>query len=268
MPRFEVTSVKLAGGCGDEGGRGGGRTRNWSPGRLDLNCVTVMDLIRTAYVQFAGGKRNPQGRQVPIEGGPSWINSATYRIDAKAEGAPGIDMMSGPMMQGLLEDRFRLKISRKTRMEPVYALTVAKGGPKLEAAHPGGCITVDHDHPPPLPRPGQPLPRLCGGFFGNSIYGTTMESFCFQLSAMADHNVIDKTGLNGLFDIHFEISAADLYDDLNAADQSGTGDAPPSGASFFNAIRSSMPKLGLKLSLAKGPEDFFIVTHVERPSAN
>ena len=45
------------------------------------------------------------GKEVPIEGGPGWINSIGYTIKAKAEGSPGLEMMSGPMMQALLEGR-------------------------------------------------------------------------------------------------------------------------------------------------------------------
>ena len=52
-------------------------------------------------------------------------------------------MMSGPMMQKLLEDRFKLRIHRETREVPVYALTVAKSGPKLPPFQEGSCTPID-----------------------------------------------------------------------------------------------------------------------------
>jgi uncharacterized protein (TIGR03435 family) len=67
---------------------------------------------------------------VPIEGGPAWADSELYTIVAKAEGTPSMAQMSGPMMQALPEDRSRLKIHRRATEIPVYALSVAKGGPR------------------------------------------------------------------------------------------------------------------------------------------
>src|ERR1700677_4019842 len=117
QPKFEVASVKRSNGCQDGGGRGGdgGGGGSWSPGRLSLECRSLMNLVQIAYVEFADGKRRSPDRGVPIEGGPSWINSDRYDIDAKADDAPGREMMSGPMMQALLEDRFKLKMRREIR---------------------------------------------------------------------------------------------------------------------------------------------------------
>ena len=92
-PKFEAVSVKP---CKSEGGRGGGGG-GASPGRLRETCVTLMSLIRQAYVQYANGRQNLLA-SAPIEGGPAWINSETYEIDAMAEGAAGFAMMRGPML--------------------------------------------------------------------------------------------------------------------------------------------------------------------------
>src|SRR5580658_7456592 len=94
MPKFEVASVKP---CKEvPAGRGGGRDP--SPGRLHVNCETVKDLIRDAYDLLANGEMwrgmiTRNSRTVPIEGGPSWINSDRYYIDAKAEGPQTQEMM-------------------------------------------------------------------------------------------------------------------------------------------------------------------------------
>src|SRR5579862_614480 len=105
---------------------------NASPGRIISSCHTLNALIGIAYVMFADGTRmGPSSRQsVPIEGGPSWIHSDRWEIQATAEGQPSREMMFGPMLQKLLEDRFALKLHRETRQVPIYALKVAKGGLK------------------------------------------------------------------------------------------------------------------------------------------
>jgi uncharacterized protein (TIGR03435 family) len=125
--KFEVASIRpCKADAVPEGGRKGGR-ESLSPGRLTLECHTVKSLIQMAYVLFANGSVHPR-TVVPMEGGPAWINSERYTIDAKAEGTPSHGMMHGPMLQALLEERLNLKVHRETREIPVYVLTVAKGG--------------------------------------------------------------------------------------------------------------------------------------------
>ena len=77
---------------------------------------------------------------IPIEGGPDWIHSETFEIDAKSDGHPSIQMMLGPMMQAILQDRFKLRIHRETRQGPVYELALGKGSPKLKPLQDGSCI--------------------------------------------------------------------------------------------------------------------------------
>lgn len=60
-------------------------------------------------------------------------------------------MMNGPMLQALLENRFRLKIHRETKEVPVYTLTVSKAGPPLQPFQ-GSCIPWDYDNPPAIRR--------------------------------------------------------------------------------------------------------------------
>jgi uncharacterized protein (TIGR03435 family) len=232
-----------------------------------------------AYIQFADGKRPVPGRRVPIAGGPSWINSDRYDIDAKAESAPGQAVMSGPMMQALLEDRFKLKVHRETRETPVYALTADKSGPKLHEAQPGKCILVDRDHPPPRPLPAKPL-VTCGMFNRSSgdgatdVYGTTMESLCRNFSALLDQDVVDKTGIAGLFDIHLELYPTDIHargpvDPVaGTSDPSATAVDPAGGILDLTALQQAIQKLGLKLIPTKGTGESLVVDRVERPSEN
>ena len=114
--------------------------RAQSPGRINIKCAHLRDVIQQAY-----GRRSFNILRDQVAGGPGWIDSDFYDIVAKADGEASMAQMTGPMMQALLEDRFRLKIHRDAKEVPVYELTVGKGGPeasvgarwKLRCAGPG-----------------------------------------------------------------------------------------------------------------------------------
>ena len=258
-PRWEVTSVKRSAGCNEGAGRAGGRSVSADPGRLDVRCLTVMDLIRTAYAAYRNGQPAQPRRETPISGGPGWIDSERYDIDAKPEGPQSQETMRGPMMQALLEDRFRLKIHRETREVPVYALTVAKGGPKLQAAQEGKCFSRDADRSVQMSQRALGL-LPCGVFApsksdgGPYMYSTTLENFCLQISQVLDRDVIDKTGITGLFDIH--VDAPPPEDAASASDALSSA--------VFDAVRI----VGLRLEPSKGSGEFLMIDRVEKPADN
>ena len=75
-------------------------------------------------------------RGIPIQGAPAWIDSDLYTIEAESEGDQSEEMLRGPMMQTLLEERFKLKARREIGEIPIYELTVAiRGGPKAGKLH-------------------------------------------------------------------------------------------------------------------------------------
>jgi bla regulator protein BlaR1 len=268
--RFEVAAIKPCpeASSGGKGGGFGDRGRGWSPGRLNVNCTTVTDLITWAYVSWNGQTFRPGGLR-RIEGGPSWVNSDRFQIEAKTDGSHGRGIMMGPMMQSLLEDRFELKVHRETREAPVFELSVTKGGAKLTPAKDGSCFPFDFDNPPPPPPSGQPFQDLCGVARhtqdGLRLSGATMADFCRLLSNGLDRPIIDKTGIAGKFDFHLELTAADLGIPPRAGDPA----APDAAAEpAFSPLFSAIQKLGLKLTPAKGPAEFLVIDHVEKPSAN
>ena len=272
LPVFEVVSIRP---CQDPRqhqvpGPGGmyPPRGNSSPGRLRTGCYPLLDdhgmgLIRSAYADTF----------TPINGGPSWIHSAFYEIDAVAEGSPSVKTMMGPMMQALLEDRFHLKIHHQTGEGPVYFLSVAHGGPKLHPFVEGSCV-LRTSSPPSALQPGQEYcESLMGGGSSASVedQGVMLDYFSRQLLGVLDRPVIDKTGITGRFDIHVQFSREGTKMAGMAlrepVEGSASESAPdPSGPpSIFTAIEE---QLGLKLQPAKGPVDVIVIDHVERPSAN
>ena len=265
-PKFEVASVKS---CKDGSNRGGGDS---SPGRLSTGCDLLVDennvgLIQRAYVRFAGGHPNPMG-VLAIKGGPAWIRSEMYRIDARAEGRPSMEMMQGPMLQAVLEDRFRLRIHRETREGPAYALTLAKGRSKLKPFQEGKCSPVPSVRPfPPLPT-GQAYCKVMVSSRGPSVdaEGSTLSEFSKLLNLVLDRPVIDKTGIAGRFDIHLEFSSDQVTPGLlGLAPEASATASDPTGPTIFTAIQE---QLGLKLVSAKGPVEFLVIDHAEKPSEN
>jgi uncharacterized protein (TIGR03435 family) len=270
-PSFEVASVKLNSRCQE-----GERNVRPSPGRLSLSCVPLRILVRMAYSGFAGGSNVP--KRIEVTGGPGWVDSDRFDIEAKASDAVAPNQIYGPMLQVLLEERFRLAVRRESKQDSVYELTVAKIGAKLKSAKDGDCVMVDLNHLPARPEPGQPQPHYCGMPSGRSNaagmvydgYGMTMAEFASRMLAnYVDRPVIDRTGLAGKFDIHLEFvpNLAMMHSPvrLNGVDASEVPPPPEeAGKSIFGAVE----KLGLKLSPGTGPQEFLVITHVERLSGN
>jgi len=229
----------------------------------------VQDLIRQAYGIFANGPAITLKR-LRITGAPAWVESDVYTITAKTDGSTPIWQMNGPMLQALLEDRFALKLHRETREGSVYDLTIAKGGPKLKATPEGGCVPLDlnQNRMPEKPAPGEPRVRYCGSMQSSSGmgkttmsgWGATMANIAGMLSPGVGRDVIDKTGLTGLFDYRIEFSRDEVRADVHPGEAS-----MPEGSSLFTAIEE---QLGLKLVSAKGPVEYVVIDHVERPTDN
>lgn len=265
-PAFEAASIKPNKSCA--GGRGSGGIT--SPGRVTLVCAQLRDLILTAYGIYGGG---PGNVRMQVLGGPSWIDSDAYDFTVKAEGNPPVGEMYGPMLQRLLEDRFKLKVHREVGERPVYLLTVAKGGPRMQAVKDGSCMVTDIDHPLPKPAPGQPATPACGGGKSSGgkveMLGVTMADLARQLGLRLDRDVLDKTALKGRFDVHLDVAEADWQIRFVAGGEVRDADSPPADSgnelSIFGALQQ---QLGLKLESGRGPVEVLVVDSIERPSSN
>ena len=223
-------------------------------------------LIQQAYNRYADGHLTSYG-VIPIEGGPDWIHSETFEIDAKSDGHPTIVMMLGPMMQRILEDRFRLKIHRETRQGPVYELALGKGSPKLKPLQEGSCIPVAVGHPLPALPDGQRRCRNLVGPGAVNFEGGTLSMLASLLALILDRPVIDKTGITNYFEIQLKFAPDDSASSRPATADPGAPAAvkAPDAPGIFQAIQE---QLGLKLVPAKGPLDVLVIDHVERPSEN
>jgi len=264
-PRFEVASVKQnisSPGFMMVRPHGGGLTTENAPLRL---------LMQNAYGVQA----------FQISGGPSWIQSDGYNIEAKGDGKASHAQVL-LMLRSLLEDRFQLKVHRETKELPVYALAVTRSGSKLQQAKNGTCVprNPNEDLPPLRAAPGQPAPGYpCGRVgvsaesFGVRMQGETvaMPEFIRMLSMVVGRPVLDRTGFADTFDLRLDFTpdeaVAGLPRAVGAGESGGTAAAadPAGPPNIFAAIQE---QLGLKLESTKGPVEVLVIDHVERPSQN
>jgi hypothetical protein len=122
---FELASIKpcRTGGRADTKKGPAGGFPTVSPGRLNTGCAALAanypfaGLIQRAYDGLGLG-RLPLGSALPVSGGPAWIYSDYYEINAKAADRADEKTMEGPMLQALLEDRFKLRVHHAARQVP------------------------------------------------------------------------------------------------------------------------------------------------------
>ncbi len=247
-PGFEVVSVKPSSSAAQ-----GSSVRLTPGGRLIAQNATLQLLVTTAY----------QIRDFQLVGGPSWIRSDRFDIEAKSSGNPNADQVSG-MLQVLLADRFHLAVHHDTKELPVYRLLKAKGGPKLSSSREGSCTPMV---PPPL-HPDPATLRPCGGFnlARNFLMGggASVEKLAASLSRVLGQTVLDQTGIEGAYDVTLRWTPDDTQAFLSPANPSETK-SDDSGPSLFTAIRE---QLGLRLEAGRGPVKVLVVDRAESPSAN
>jgi uncharacterized protein (TIGR03435 family) len=145
-------------------------------GVLTMNNVTLKRRIMGAY---AVGPNQ-------IVGGPGWLDSDRFRIIAKSE-RPAGDQALMQMLRTLLADRFGLRLRRETRTLEAYVLGVAKSGPKLKNRN-------------------RSTRRLLVSTSDQCHEHHTMDRFAEVLSRQMDLPVVNRTGIEGAFDLALEWS--------------------------------------------------------------
>src|SRR5262249_22742822 len=220
----------------------------FSGGRVRAQRAVLSCLIQGAY----------NLRPFQIIGGPPWMDTLHYDVDAKSESTTNREQVR-LMLQTLLEDRFKLKVHRETRQLAVYALTVARSGLKLQPPRKGSCATASPG-PNPLPPPPSAAnaPLLPCGQLGVRISRSgvavdggkvAIADFIAILNRLLDRPTIDQTGLTGTFDIHLAFAADDALNEgsRTAASPQGGVPAPPVDHSTPTIFTAVQEQLGLRL---------------------
>jgi len=197
-------------------------------------------------------------------------NRNVFYREAGASGAPKLLLLHGFPTAGhmfrdlipLLADRFQLTLHRETKEQSVYALLVAKNGPKLQESQTKDGQAKEGTGPR------GPMMRMGRGELSGQ--GVALDMLTRTLSSQLGRTVIDRTGLKGNFDFKLTWTP----DPGQSAGPPGGGpppgaDAPPppdpNGPSIFTALQE---QLGLRLESQKGPVEMLVIDRVEKPSEN
>jgi uncharacterized protein (TIGR03435 family) len=219
--RFEVAAIKRSNVTA------GSWIRFLEGGRFSATSW-VKQLIQVAY--------NVEDYQVI--GGPSWLSSDRYEIEAKAENASAGKNEMLLLLRSLLADRFKLQIRQELRQFPVYELIVDGNAPKLRPLKEGEPSRCTRDNS-----------VVCG-------ISTTTELARF-LKGSVGKPVVDKTGASGRFDILLDF---DTY--------SARGEAVPPDYHKPALTTALREQLGLRLLPQKASFPVLVVASVERPTEN
>jgi uncharacterized protein (TIGR03435 family) len=270
--RFEVASIKPS-----DPNTQGITFRN-GPGTVNISGATLKLLIEQAY----------DVREFQISGGPGWINSDRYDIVAKIERdekAPSnlqnpTDQRKAMEQQrerlrALLAERFQLKIRRETKELQAYALTLARGGPKLKESPLNDMSPNPNGDQRQKPLRGPMIRVGRGQIIGQYI---SLDFLAQLLAQQVGRPVLDMTGLKGAYDFTLEWTPDQAQGPgpgfggsggpsiaKEAPQPANPAPAESSGVSVFAAIQE---QLGLKLESQKAPVEIIVIESVEKPSEN
>jgi uncharacterized protein (TIGR03435 family) len=269
-PSFEVATIRPSLNAPRQAVAAAGRTDG---AQFKIAGLTIKDYISTAYAV----KLN----QIS---GPDWITTDRFDITATLPEGSRPDQVP-TMMQRLLEDRFELKTHREKREFPVYALRISSGGLKMSE------VPIDSSAEQSEAKPPQTFTRQGSGrgifldlgqgssfdFADNRFEGkkVNMAGLAGMLERFLDRPVVDLTGVNGSYDLAFDLSPEDYRTMLiRAATAAGlvmspdalrSLDASPTPASLFDGLS----RFGLKLEAQRAPLDVLVVDSIRKtPTAN
>jgi len=230
---FEVASIKPT-PTSDLGTK-------WGPepgGRFSAEGATLKQLIALAY-----GVQEYQ-----VSGGPKWMTTDRWSIEAKAEGFRGRFNREQllQVMKALLADRFQLRTHLGMKDMPVYALVQSKSGAKLKAS-------------------AQQSSTMGFGIGFVSGKSASMDLLARTLSMVLERPVMNRTGLNGEYEVHLEWSPEPGLGNALAGKPADPTDLDPRLVSIFTAIQS---ELGLRLKAKRGPAEVVEILEAKRPSEN
>jgi uncharacterized protein (TIGR03435 family) len=211
---------------------------------------------------------NPQ-----LSGVPGWVRSTAYDIEAIGTIPAGLSVQGREdrvrsMVRTLLAERFKMAVHVETKTMPIYELTVAKGGPKLEKSDIAekDCPEVSEMAADPSVATSELSCHVFGGSQGRGIYARAadMSDLASFVANWAGRPVLDKTGVKGLYKITTKgwlpmqpMSQATAPKAENGSD---VADVP--------TLFQMLEQLGLKMTARNDRADVYVIDHIERPSAN
>ena len=296
---FEVASIKPAGPL-DPMAIAQGKTRvgmTVDGAICNIGSLSLRDLIRTAYevkdYQISGA----ESLGAPME---------AQRFNIQATLPEGTNEKQVPqMLQSLLAERFGLVVHRETKDQPIYALVVAKGGPKLKPSEPDTpAATAPEEPKKDEPKKNETVfgqgpnqVRMSGNIAdgrGMTVKGgpmgqmhmtmadgkmhmeaekMTMANLAEIATTFVGRPVMDMTELKGNYQVALDLSLGEL---MNVARNAGVpvpaapgGNSPEASEPSGSAIFASVQQMGLKLEQRKAPLPFIVIDHVEKtPTEN
>jgi uncharacterized protein (TIGR03435 family) len=309
-PSFEVISIKPS--APGPGIRGGGTRGD----RFNMAHATLKMLLQQAYQKTSAGTPSSQLQIIGGPNwmdSDQYDITATADCSGGVLSRDQVQLM----VRSLLEDRFQLKAHMETRELPLYNLVAGKDGPKIKASAdqtppnagrggpPQPCSPASPDAQPsgppvpPPPPPGAPGQRGGGlgpimdpnfqmprGSMAMMFNGTafTMRATAVPITSLIGmfqqqigRQVIDKTGLTGLFDFILQFSSEGLSvpglppGAIPPPDPGPAGAAPgaaPAAADPVPSLFTAIQELGLRLESSKGPVDVLVVDSAQKPTEN
>jgi uncharacterized protein (TIGR03435 family) len=210
-----------------------GYSWNTYPGRLTVQNMSLKNLIMLAW----------DVKSYQIAGGPKWLDGDRFDVVAKMEESEAkprgkeADARIRMALQALLADRFQLRIHADSKPLSAYSLVVSKNGFKL--------------------KPEEKVHGSSNSWGRGQLTAkeSSIAEFASALSSQMDRPVVDRTGIDGVYDFTLKWSPGDDPDATDSA----------TGASLFTVIQET---LGLKLEGKKIPVPMIAVDSAEKPDAN
>jgi uncharacterized protein (TIGR03435 family) len=255
-PAFEVASVKPNNSADFRNAQ----LKFLPGGKLLVKNIPILMIVAAAYdLPF----QSPR-----LTGGREWkaLLGEKYDIEATAEPAPdGLSAKAREariklMLQSLLQERFKMQVRIDPKDQPVYALVVANGGPKLQKSkiEEKGCEDLSNG-----PQAG--CHNINGGQ-GRGIHGEAISiaDIALFVQNWTDRPAVDKSGLTDLYNVQ--------TDGWIPIRQRPPGGSEAEAASLSDPDRQSLTEvfrqLGLRMESQRAVVDMFYTEKIERPTGN
>ncbi|HXA84095.1 MAG TPA: M56 family metallopeptidase [Candidatus Dormibacteraeota bacterium] len=226
---------------------------------------TLQNLLKLAY-----GVQDNQ-----ISGGPDWISTAMFNIEAKLDSSAVAElkklspeqqkMERDQMFQSLLADQFKVALHRENKLLPAYALVIADSGPKVQPAKPGDTYPNGIKGLDGLPAGPH---KFDMGPDGLTVQALPMSFVAEHLAMHFNQPVVDRTGLTGDYDftLKFSPEGAAAHKEMHGGKET-TAHTLPISSTMTALLAAIEDQLGLKLEPQTIPLPVLVVDRAENPSA-